>query len=53
MSKNTSKIARGALLAKKQLEVPKTTPIIKIDDMAKGNRAQRRAAKKQMRRSDD
>lgn len=48
--KNTSAIERGAVLAKQQLALPKTTPMIKLIDMENGNRAARRAAAKQKRR---
>ncbi|MGL6155961.1 MAG: hypothetical protein ACRC1O_05055 [Ralstonia mannitolilytica] len=51
MSKNTTAVARGALPAKLKLELPKTTPLIRVSDMEKGNRAMRRAAKKQNQRS--
>lgn len=49
MSKNTTAIGRGALLAKEALKMPRQRPLIKLDDAAQGNRAARRVAAKQMR----
>lgn len=49
MSKNTTGIARGGVLAKEQLKMPRVRPLIKIEDAAQGNRAARRAAAKQSR----
>ena len=50
MSKNTSAIARGAMLAREQLKLPSTTPLIKLADLENGNRLARRTAAKQQRR---
>lgn len=50
MSKNTTGIARGGMLAKEQLKLPSKTPLLKLEEMAQGNRSQRRAAAKQQRR---
>lgn len=49
MSKNTTAIGRGAMLAKEALKLPSKRPLIKIEDAAQGNRAARRVAAKQMR----
>lgn len=49
MSKNTTAIARGAMLAKEAQKLPSARPLIKVDDMAAGNRQQRRVAAKQKR----
>lgn len=50
MSKKTTQISQGAELAKEQLAIKGARPLIKLDEMEKGNRSQRRTAAKQKRR---
>ena len=47
MTAKSTQIRRGAALAKEALKLPGKTPLLKVEDMARGNRAMRRAAKKQ------
>lgn len=49
MSKKTTQMAQGAMLAKEQLAIKGKRPLIKVDDLEKGNRSQRRVAAKQNR----
>lgn len=48
--KNTTAIERGAMLAKQQMNQAKTGKPSTLAIMLNGNRAQRRAAEKQMRK---
>lgn len=50
MSKNTTAIARGAMLAKYQMNPGGKVELVKIEDASQGNRKMRRIAEKQKRK---